>query len=334
MTVISVQGTPSVGGLLFFHDCEPSLGDFRSETLEGLRASSKRTLPKYLYDARGSALFDDITALPEYYPTRTELGLLQQAAGDIADYVGPGAGVIELGSGSSVKVRIVLDALQEPALYVAQDISKDHLANAAREIARDYDTLDVGAVCSDFTQEFDLPGGIFDGAGRRIVFFPGSTIGNFEPDVAAKIWRAARSLLRPGDVFLLGCDLVKDPEVMVAAYDDRAGVTREFILNILSRINGELDGDLDRGAFTYRAVWNPDLARIEMNIESRADQTFHVAGEAVTMAAGERINASNSHKFTLDRIADAGEKAGFVVRKQWVDARFPFALLLMEAVAF
>lgn len=329
----SIKHAPADSGqLVFIYDFEPQLGDFRADALAGLAAPQKRISPKYLYDARGSALFDQITQLPEYYPTRTELGLLRQAALEIAEIMGPGAAVIELGSGSSVKVRLLIDALDQPALYVAQDISKDHLIAAAEHIAQDYGAMDVGAVCSDFTKPMSWPDNTFDGVGRRLVFFPGSTLGNFDPPVAGEIWSVVRSLLRPGDVFLLGCDLVKQPDIMVRAYDDAARVTGTFVLNLLHRLRAELDADLKLENFRYRADWNPDLERIEMRIESVCDQTFHVAGQPFSMIAGETIQASDSHKFTIDGILEQAERHGFTPLQRWVDTRHPFGVFLLEAV--
>ncbi len=328
---IGDQGAPT-RALTFVYDFEPSLGDFRVDILAGLKATPKATSPKYFYDARGSALFDAITEAPEYYVTRTEVALLRRAAPEIADIVGARAGVFELGSGSSLKIRLLLDALDRPAVYVAQDISHEHLIAAAGSVAGDYPELTVGVVCSDFTERLPMADDLFPGAEGRVSFFPGSTIGNFEPHDAAAIWRATRALLHPGDWFVLGADLVKDVATLKAAYDDAAGVTAAFNINLLHRINAELDGDLDVSRFTHQALWNDGLKRIEMHLRSDVDQTFHVAGEAFAMTEGETIHTESSHKFTQASIADQAGAAGFVIEQSWVDQDAPFGVFLLRAV--
>ncbi len=332
MTKAAQRAQATSPSLLFLHDLEPPLGDFRADILSGLRATPKTTSPKYFYDERGSALFDQITSLPEYYPTRTEIALLEQSAPEIADWAGPRAGLIELGSGSSVKVRILLDALRDPALYVAQDISRDHLIDAAQAVALDYPNVDVGAICSDFTQTIETPDAMFANACKRIAFFPGSTIGNFEPDEAKAIWRSTRALLRAGDGFVVGVDLVKDIDVLIAAYDDAAGVTAEFNLNLLHRINGELAGDIVIDNFAHKIIWNEVAQRIEMHLESLVDQVFTVTGEAFTMAQGETIHTENSHKFKPEWIIADASTYGFALERQWIDEQCPFGVFLFKAV--
>ncbi len=324
--------TAPAHALSFFVDHEPSLGDFRADMLEALSQTPKHTSPKYLYDEAGSALFDAICAAPEYYPTRTEIGILRETAGAIADAAGPDAAVIEPGSGSSVKIRLLLDALERPALYVAQDISREHLLRAAETIAAAYPGLEVGAVCGDFTLPMGLKDHHFRDAKRRLIFFPGSTIGNFEPEAARAVLAAARTLARPDDLLVLGADLKKDPARLEAAYDDAGGVTAEFNLNLLTRINRELDGDMDRAAFRHRARYNQEHARVEMHLESLRDQTFRVAGRAFEMTAGETIHTENSYKFDEESLRALGASAGFAHRTTWTDAEALFSVSLFAAV--
>ncbi len=323
--------TAAEHALSFFVDHEPTLGDFRADMVEALSQTPKRTSPKYLYDEAGSALFDAICDAPEYYPTRTEIGILRDVAGAIAEAAGPQAAVIEPGSGSSIKIRLLLDALDRPALYVAQDISREHLLRAAETIAEAYPDLEVGAVCGDFTQPMGLQERHFRDAHRRVIFFPGSTIGNFEPDAARSVLAAARTLARPGDLLVLGADLKKDAARLEAAYDDAAGVTAQFNLNLLTRINRELDGDLDTTAFRHRARYNDGLARVEMHIESLRDQTFHVAGRPFEMTAGETIHTENSYKFDEAGLEALGAAAGFALRRTWTDPQAFFSVSLFDA---
>lgn len=318
--------------LAFTLDFEPDLGDFRADVLAGLGQAPKTLSPKYFYDERGSALFDGICAAPEYYPTRTETAILRAAAPAIADFAGPDAAVIELGAGSAVKVRILLDALDAPALFVAQDISKEHLIAAAGDVSAEYPNTRVGAVVSDFTQPVSLPDDVFDGASRRLAFFPGSTMGNFAPDEADLIWDAARGLLRPGDGFLLGVDLVKDVPTMLAAYDDAGGVTAAFNLNMLARINTELGGDIRIDQFRHKSIWNDALSRIEMHLESLKDQAFTVAGQSFSMTQGETIHTENSHKFTVERVLAKAAEHDFVEEQVWTNPDKPFGVFLLRAV--
>jgi dimethylhistidine N-methyltransferase len=301
--------------------------EFRRSVLAGLAQTPKVLEAKYFYDARGSQLFDAITALEEYYPTRAEAALLATHAHAIADFVGPDANLIEFGSGSSVKTRILLDALPDLRSYVPIDISGDHLTVTARALARDY-ALPIVPVHADYTGAFALPPAV--PAGGRVGFFPGSTIGNFDPDAAAAFLRRARELLGGGARFLVGADLQKDPARLVAAYDDAEGVTAAFNLNLLRRINGELGGDLDLAAFRHEARYNTAEARIEMHLVSLRAQQAQIAGRRFAFAPGESIHTENSYKYTLDSFAELARRGGWRVVAQWRDPDGLFSLHGLE----
>jgi len=306
----------------------PASDAFETDVVAGLTGSPKRLPSKYFYDERGSALFEDITELPEYYPTRTEIALLTEAAPAIASHITRDAALIEFGSGASVKTRLLLDAAPQVGVYIPMDISEDALAPAAAAIRAAYPGLRVAPLVGDFTQPIDLPPAA---AGRpRTGFFPGSTIGNFPPDEAVAFLRAARRLLGEGAQFIVGADLVKDEAVLVAAYDDAQGVTADFNLNLLARINRELGGDIDLATFAHRAVWNAAESRMEMHLVSRADQSFHVAGRTITMAAGETIHTENSYKFTIESFTALADRAGWRVGAQWVSRDPAFAVFLLQ----
>jgi dimethylhistidine N-methyltransferase len=301
---------------------------FEADAVAGLTDSPKHLPSKYFYDERGSALFENITELPEYYPTRTEVGLLTDAAPAIARHISPNAALIEFGSGASIKTRLVLDAAPQVGVYIPMDISEDALEPAAAAIRAAYPKLAVAPLVGDFTQPIDLPAAA---RGRpRTGFFPGSTIGNFGPDEAVEFLRAARRLLGEGAQFIVGADLVKDVSVLLAAYDDAQGVTAEFNLNLLARINRELAGDIDLASFQHRAVWNPVDSRMEMHLVSKIDQTFHVAGRPISMAAGETIHTENSYKFTIDSFTALAERAGWRMGAIWTSRDPAFAVFLLQ----
>ena len=320
---------PTPSELDFYVDRHPPAGDFRQDVVAGFRQTPKTLSPKYFYDARGSELFDAITDTPEYYVTRTELALLDAIAGRIAQRAGPGAVVIEPGAGSSVKIRKLLDALDTPAGYVGLDISGDHVASACRRIARDYPDLSVGAVCADFTRGLDLED-LPMPDGRRLIFFPGSTIGNFERDAARDLLAGFRAALRPGDAVLVGADRVKDESTLVAAYDDAGGVTADFNLNVIDRINRELGADIDRGALQHRAVWNAELNRMEMHLEALRPVDFKIGQDEFHLAEGEWIHTENSHKFTDETFGALASAAGFDRVESWTDPDQLFSLHWLE----
>jgi dimethylhistidine N-methyltransferase len=306
-----------------------SVSDFEADVLAGLSKARKAIPPKHFYDAEGSRLFEAITELPEYYPTRTEIALLRSIAPEIAAHVADGAALVEFGSGASVKTRILLDAAPQTAVYAPIDISASALEGAAKAIRADYPDLTVAPLRDDFTNALRLPP---QTEGRPVVgFFPGSTIGNFTPDEARTFLAAARRLLGEGAAFLVGIDVVKDPAVLVAAYDDALGVTAAFNKNLLARINRELEGDFDLDAFAHRAVWNDVDSRIEMHLMSLLDQTVHVKGQAFRFAMGETLHTENSYKFTPERFADLAAAAGWTVEQTWVSEAPAFATVLLKA---
>jgi dimethylhistidine N-methyltransferase len=302
---------------------------FHDDAIEGLSATPKRLASKYFYDERGSALFESICDLPEYYPTRTETALLATAAPQIAAYISDNAALIEFGSGASTKTRLLLDAAPQVGVYIPMDISADALAQARAALEADYPNLEVAPLLADFTKPIALP--VAADGRPRTGFFPGSTIGNFPPDEAVGFLEMARRLLGQGAQFIVGVDLVKDEAVLVAAYDDAQGVTAHFNLNLLSRINRELSGDIDVAGFGHRALWNGPESRMEMHLVSRADQSFTVAGRRFSIRAGETIHSENSYKFTLDGFAALASRAGWRVGAQWVSPDPAFAVVLLQA---
>jgi dimethylhistidine N-methyltransferase len=301
---------------------------FRADVIAGLSKPQKSLSSKYFYDERGSALFEAICELTEYYPTRTETGLLREAAHHIAGYISDGAALIEYGSGASVKTRILLEAAPQVAVYIPMDISEDALEPAAKAIRARFPAIEVAPLVGDFTQPLHLPPAA---EGRpRTGFFPGSTIGNFDPDGAVAFLRNAHLLLGEGAQFIIGIDLVKAEDVLVRAYDDARGVTAAFNLNLLTRINRELGAEIDLASFAHRAVWNAAESRMEMHLVSLKDQTLHIAGHRFEMAAGETIHTENSYKFTLDGFAALAGRAGWRVGAQWVSPDPAFAVLLLQ----
>lgn len=329
MTQASTRAGRPGDPLAFFADLHPPASDFRRDVLEGLAADPKMIPPKYFYDRRGSALFDDITDTPEYYVMRTELALLDQISDEIAGRAGPGAVVIEPGSGSSTKIDKLLSSLDHPAAYVGLDISREHLLAACTELAARWPSLKIGAICADFTHHVDLHDMPIP-EGRRLVFFPGSTIGNFETGEARELLKGIRDWLRPEDGLLIGVDRVKPREVLEAAYDDAGGVTAAFNLNLLTRINRELDGDIDATAFTHKAIWNESRSRIEMHLVAQRDMRFTISGQAFAMAQGETIHTENSHKFTVASFQELARTAGLEPVADWSDDDSYFTLHWLE----
>lgn len=312
-----------------FDDLAPEPDDFLSEVMRGLK-ERPRTLPcKFFYDERGSALFDAICELPEYYPTRTEIALLEQINTDLARHIGPNAHLIEYGCGSVKKVRPLLDALIDPAAYVAVDISREHLLAAAQTLAADYPDLDVHAVCADFTKPFRVRAPDGNPDARRVGFFPGSTLGNFLPADALRFLQNSVELLGSGGAMVIGIDLKKDIDVLDAAYNDSQGVTAAFNLNLLHRINEELGADFDVGKFRHLAHYNAEAGRVEMHLYSTADQSVRVDGETFRFSAGESIHTENSHKYSVEEFRALAEKAGFVAAKVWIDDAALFSIHLL-----
>ena len=297
--------------------------------LEGMRKQPRQLSPVWFYDELGSFLFDNICELPEYYLTRTELQIMRQHAADMAHHIGPDAALIEFGSGTSTKTRELLNHLEKAAAYVPVDISRDHLLEAASAIARDYSTLRVIPVCADFTRPFDLPVHVHT-ARRKVVYFPGSTLGNFAQEAARDLLQRMRQIIGKNGAVLIGIDLKKDPRILERAYNDRAGVTAEFNVNALRHINRELGTDFDLDAFEHLAVWVEDQSRIEMHLVSKRDQVVHVGDENVRIDKGEHLTTEFCHKYTLESFADLAATAGLSVSRVWMDPEKQFSVQLLE----
>lgn len=297
---------------------------FLQDVLSGLSQRQKAIPPKYFYDAAGSRLFDRICELPEYYPTRTETAILRDNAGSIAARAGWDVAVVEFGSGSSTKARILLDALTIPAAYVAIDICGPHLTAATTALQRDYPHIAVSAIEADFTEEVHMPDAL--SGKKRLGFFPGSTIGNFSPADAEHFLIKAAKTLGPGADMVVGVDLKKHGAVLHAAYNDRSGVTAAFNLNLLARINRELRGDFDLKAFRHRAVYNAAFGRIEMHLESLKPQTVHIAGDAFTFREGETIHTENSYKYSIIDFHRLVNGSGWKIGDVYVDAENLFSV--------
>lgn len=307
----------------FLETGEEAGDEFRDSVLAGLAARPKTLEAKFFYDERGSQLFDAITELDAYYPTRAEAALLQTHAAEIAAFVGPDASLVEFGSGSSVKTRLLLESLPDLRCYVPIDISGEHLQATAEKLAADF-ALPIIPVHADYTAAFTLPAAV--PAERRVGFFPGSTIGNFNPETAVRFLKQARELLGPGSRFLVGADLQKDEGRLIAAYDDAEGVTAAFNLNLLRRINRELAGDFDLAAFRHEARYNRAEGRVEMHLVSRREQQARVDGERFDFAAGESIHTENSYKYTLESFAELARHGGWRSDAQWLDPEGLFSL--------
>jgi len=312
-----------------FHDQRPEDAErsLREEVLAGFAGQPKATPPKLFYDRRGSELFERICRQPEYYPTRTEELILARAAHDIADLAGQGASLVELGSGASRKVRLLLEAMQ-PASYLGIDLSEDFLRASTQRLASDYPALEVHAACADFSRPLTLPDG-FDGA-HPLAFFPGSSIGNFDPPQALALLANLHGLLPEGGGLLIGVDLVKEREVLEAAYNDRAGVTAAFNLNLLERVRRELDSDIEPDRFVHRAFFNEAASRIEMHLLSPRAQEVAIEGERFRFAAGESLHTENSYKYSLEGFRELAGRAGFRPLTQWTDPQALFSVHYLQ----
>jgi L-histidine Nalpha-methyltransferase len=302
--------------------------DFAADVLAGLRAKPKAIAPKYFYDLAGSALFDRITQLPEYYPTRCEISILQNNAPAIASMFPPGSALIEFGSGSSRKARILLSAAASVDAYVPVDISGDFLQQDLVQLKRDLPHLTVYPLVEDFTKPFAFPPAL--ACLPRVGFFPGSTIGNFEPEEARGLLRHIGAMLGPGALLVVGIDLVKDDDTLFRAYNDAEGVTAKFNLNLLTRINRELGGDFDLAAFHHRAFFNRARSRIEMHLESGRRQRVHIKGVTIDFDAGETIHTENSYKYTVDSFQAVARGAGWSPVRVFTDGMFAVHALRMS----
>jgi len=296
---------------------------FARDAVDDLSQHPKRLSPKYFYDAVGSELFEAITRLPEYYPTRTELGILREKSREIAAIIPDGAALVEFGAGATTKVRLLLENRSFDA-YVPVDISGDFIRAQADALRRDFPKLAVYPLVADFTAPFALPGAI--AAMPKVGFFPGSTIGNFEPHEACRFLRSAREILGDGAQMIVGADLEKDERVLYEAYNDAAGVTARFNLNLLVRMNRELGGNFDVSGFTHRAIYNRERHRIEMHLISKKSQTVRMLGTSFSFRRGESIHTENSYKYSIDRFAALARASGWKVRESWTDQAKMFSV--------
>lgn len=308
---------------VFFNDQKPAPGDARAELLAGLQQPQKSVNPKYLYDARGSELFEKITQQREYYPTRTEKGILGKHAVEIAEFCGSDCVLIEPGSGSSDKVRLLLDTVQ-PVAYVPMDISAEFLYGSAVRLGHEFPWLDIHAICADFSNQWqghtNLP------AGRRVVFYPGSTIGNMDPEEAQAFLSDLREWIGVDGGVLLGVDLHKPEHLLNAAYNDAAGVTSEFNLNILNSINKLTNANFRREHFSHRAFYNQEHRRIEMHLVSNASHTVTIDNNAIDFCRGETLHTENSYKYSMDSLSALCSAAGFTLQQSWLDENQLFSV--------
>jgi dimethylhistidine N-methyltransferase len=313
-----------------FHDFAPPADDFRQAVLAGLAQTPKRLPSRFIYDERGSRLFEAILDEPEYYIPRVEVALLRAHGAELAALAGPRAYLVDYGSGSGRKARLLLDALDRPAVYAPIDISREHLLSAAEALAADYPGVEVHAICADFLRPFSLPAPRAAAVGKRVGFFPGSTIGNMTPEQRAQFLGAARAMLAGGG-FIVGIDLKKDPALLRTAYNDAKGASAAFNTNILVRANRELGADFDLAAFRHRAEYDAGHGRMEIGIESLKAQTVRVGDAAFDFAASEVIVTQYAHKFAVEEFAAVATAAGFAPRQVWVDADRLFAIHFLAA---
>ncbi|MBJ39379.1 MAG: L-histidine N(alpha)-methyltransferase [Gammaproteobacteria bacterium] len=309
-----------------FFDAELTQETAETQVVAGLSASPKTIAPKFFYNETGSKLFEDITRLPEYYPTRTEVSVLRSHGREMAERIGPGSALIEFGAGNSEKIRVLLDALR-PSVYAPLDISRDFLRDSAAALAADHPGLRVKACVVDYTREVDLP---FETDGRRVAFFPGSSIGNFSPADSARFLRRSRELVGDQGALLLGVDLKKDVDVLHAAYNDSAGVTAAFNLNVLTHLNALVGTDFDAASFRHVAFYNEAEDRIEMHLESTSSQTVTLGEWSVDIGEGERIHTENSHKFDHAQVVREAALAGFSKHVSWEDPNGWFGVYLLH----
>lgn len=322
-----IPETAIIKDTIYFHELHPPADTMVAEIHAGLTRQQKSLPPKYFYDGKGSELFDTITRLPEYYPTRTEIGLLRQHVREMAELLGMHSFLLELGSGSSIKIRLLLEAVR-PRIYVPMDISREHLIGSAQRLAADYPWLTVHAACVDYSLPWDIPD---FGPGRYNAFFPGSSIGNFNPDSALKLLQQVCRGVGRGGGLLIGVDLKKDVSILENAYNDPQGVTADFNLNVLSHINKRLGADFDPGNFSHKALYNKDEGRIEMHLQCRKDHRVRINGNAYTFEEGETIHTENSYKYSVEEFHGLAAQAGFVPVKVWTDIDGLFSIHYLTA---
>lgn len=301
---------------IHFHDMHPTANDLLEDVITGLQKSPRSIPPKYFYDEKGSQLFDQITELEDYYPARTEIKILQECKQDIVGLLNKGCMLIEPGGGSCSKVRIFVNELR-PKMYVPMDISKQHMLDSAEQMSKEIPWLDIHAVCNDFTFKLVLPEGLPDTA--RVVFFPGSSIGNFHPQAAVQYLSDIASLVEQSGQLLIGVDLKKNKNILERAYDDSKGVTAKFNMNMLTRLNNELSADFDLQAWNHYSFYNSEQGRIEMHLKSMCEQVVCIDNHEFYFAENETIHTENSYKYTIEEFQSLGVEAGLCAEKVWVD---------------
>ena len=309
-----------------FYDQPAEPEDVAAQLIDGLRHDEKYISPKFFYDAKGSQLFTKITQTQEYYPTRTEIGLLRKFGGEMARCVGEDCLLVEYGSGSSEKIRILLDTIK-PRIYAPLDISREYLDESANAIAVDYPWLEVRATCVDYSQEFDLP---FSLSRNTTGFFPGSSIGNFDPDSAVEFLGRVKKQLGHKGGLLIGVDLKKDHQILNRAYNDGLGITAKFNLNALSHLNHAYEATFNLDLFEHYAGYNAELGCIQMFLESRQDQVISVAREQFSMKKGERIHTENSYKYSTDEFVQMAQTAGYENYEFWNDDKNWFGIFYLS----
>ena len=316
--------------LAFFEDHKPEKGSFLDDTIQGLSQTPKSLHPKYLYDARGARLFQDICLTDEYYITRVEMSLIKQAHHDIKKMAGKHARLVEFGMGEGVKARLLLEMIESPSGFIGIDISREQLRQQLNAIAEDFPNIEIGGICADFFKLTQVPKN--KNGGRDIGFFPGSTIGNFMPDEQARLLRNMHQALNVGNGLIIGVDLKKNIRTISNAYDDEAGATAAFSLNLLSRINRELNGNFDENGFAHEAVYNQKCGRIEICLRSLRDQTPSIGKRQFPIKKGEAIHTEKAYKFSIDQFYDLVKKESWEPRKSWVDENQFFSIHWLEAV--
>lgn len=312
------------------HDFSPRSSDVLEEVLRGLYQEKKELPPKLLYDKKGSDIFDEICDLPEYYPTRSEKEILTRNAFEMSALIGPDALIIEPGAGVGEKIRLLLPYFESPAGYMPVEISKETLIDMSAEIASIFPEIKLYPVCADFTQSFNLDDIHVEEASKKVIFFPGSTIGNFTPSEAGSFLERMGEVVGEGGGLLIGVDMKKDSEILNKAYDDAQGVTAAFNLNLLQRLNSEIRTDFDAQAFRHRAYYNQDLGRVEMHLESLRDQTVRIDGKKVFFKAGETIHTESSYKYAVEEFIDLAKRAGWSSVKNWQDEGNLFSVYYFE----
>ena len=315
---------------IHFHDMHPTASDLLDDVITGLQQSPRSIPPKYFYDEKGSQLFDQITELEDYYPTRIEISILQKYKQDIVSLLNKDCLLIEPGGGSCSKVRIFVNDLR-PSMYVPMDISKQHMLASAKQISKEIPWLDIHAVCNDFTFKLTLPEGLSDAA--RVVFFPGSSIGNFQPSAAVQYLSDIASLVGKSGQLLIGVDLKKDKNILEHAYDDSEGVTAKFNMNLLTRLNNELSADFDLQTWDHYSFYDSEQGRIEMHLKSMCEQVVCIDNHEFYFAENETIHTENSYKYTIEEFQSLGVEAGLSAEKVWVDDDNLFSIHLFSVAS-